>query len=186
METKEGGSPNSEPVEALRRYSSGANPIRRVNAPSIALQTPLHPWVSLCPARIKKEPIARPSHHWHPPTCRSGFNLEQVSHETVVFHCVLNWTSSRRMAGGKHSKNVAVLDMRRNTFSLRDRAEAEQLNSQMKVNLPRFKGSVDIYIPEADQDQEEYLATVRVWRLGFGYNLHRILGWKKQLWVLPQ
>jgi len=113
------------------------------------------------------------------------------------------------MPVGKRRNDVALLDLKKDTFGLLDRIAAEQRKShptlsspshsppihsltiarfpvepQSKVNLPRFRGSVEIYITEADQDQEGYLARVHVWRLGFGYNLRRILGWKQQLWVL--
>ncbi|KAK4207026.1 hypothetical protein QBC37DRAFT_434110 [Rhypophila decipiens] len=87
------------------------------------------------------------------------------------------------MTAIKRSNSVAVLDTKRNTFRVCDRAVAEKLHSQ-KVSLPRFKSSVHVYVNVRDQHKEEYLATVHVWRLGLGYNIERILGWSKELWVI--
>ncbi|KAI2783777.1 hypothetical protein F4815DRAFT_457875 [Daldinia loculata] len=83
--------------------------------------------------------------------------------------------------------NVAVLDPKRHKLVTLDRQKFEAIDKgplgvEQCVVLPRLNPVVDV--PVSGTAQNETIATVHLWRLGVKYNMDRLLGNSKQLYVL--
>ncbi|KAI1652682.1 hypothetical protein F4813DRAFT_304155 [Daldinia decipiens] len=83
--------------------------------------------------------------------------------------------------------NVAVLDPKRHRLVTLDRQKFAAIDkgpsgAEQCVDLPRLNPVVDV--PVSGPAQNETIATVHLWRLGLKYNMDRLLGNNKQLYVL--
>ncbi|KAH8894137.1 hypothetical protein GQ53DRAFT_744905 [Thozetella sp. PMI_491] len=81
---------------------------------------------------------------------------------------------------------VAVLDLKRHELRTLNREQASRGTGEKHetVTLPRWKRSTEVYLSEDGKSSREYVATVHMWRLGLGYNVHRMFGNTKKLYVL--
>jgi len=74
-------------------------------------------------------------------------------------------------------KKVAFLDTDKNEFITMEKKEAEMLPHIVTFDLPRFASKTDICEKNPkDKDEDRFLATLHLWRLGVNYNVKRWLG----------
>ncbi|KAI0844131.1 hypothetical protein F5Y00DRAFT_249425 [Daldinia vernicosa] len=83
--------------------------------------------------------------------------------------------------------DVAVLDPKRHKLVTLDRQKLAAIGkgpsgAEQYVDLPRLNPVVDVHV--SGTAQNETVATVHLWRLGLKYNVDRLLGNSKQLYVL--
>ncbi|KAK6949360.1 hypothetical protein Daesc_009435 [Daldinia eschscholtzii] len=86
-------------------------------------------------------------------------------------------------------KDIAVLDPKRHKLVKLDRKGFAAIDKgptgeEQCINLPRLNRTVDVPVPGVAQN--ETIATVHLWRLGLKYNVDRLLGNNKQLYVLRE
>ncbi|MCJ1373629.1 hypothetical protein MMC20_004857 [Loxospora ochrophaea] len=84
------------------------------------------------------------------------------------------------------SEKVAVLDTKNHRLSTLPKGDAESLgeSSYTKVTLPRWKSKKNVYINNESSKTKDYVATVHLNRLSFAYNVQRLFGNAKDLYVL--
>ena len=104
------------------------------------------------------------------------------------------------------SEKVAVLDTKNHRLSTLPKGDAESEmitilsaipssncpsmkiglgeSSYTKVTLPRWKSKKNVYINNESSKTKDYVATVHLNRLSFAYNVQRLFGNAKDLYVL--
>ncbi|KAI6083850.1 hypothetical protein F4821DRAFT_262586 [Hypoxylon rubiginosum] len=83
---------------------------------------------------------------------------------------------------GDSNEVVAVLYMKQRILSKVDKNLVEAEKSD--IDLPRWKRIVDV--PSPDGERGDVRATVDLWQLGIGYNMSRMLGNRKKLYVVTR
>jgi hypothetical protein len=84
----------------------------------------------------------------------------------------------------KHKRTVAFLDTGNNDFRTMERKHAEKIPHTVIVSLPRFASKTDICEKDSkDKEEDQFLATLHLWRLGLSYNLGRWLRPSSEIYV---
>jgi hypothetical protein len=86
--------------------------------------------------------------------------------------------------GFKPRETVALLDTRSNNLRTMDKREAENIPHTIVVNLPRFARKTDIR--EDSEEEDQFLATVHLWRLGLNYNVKRWMKPSSEIYVVKK
>ncbi|KAI1464014.1 uncharacterized protein F4812DRAFT_468180 [Daldinia caldariorum] len=86
-------------------------------------------------------------------------------------------------------RDIAVLDPKRQKLVKLDRKKFAAIDkgptgAEQCIDLPRLSPIVDVTVPGAAESQT--IATVHLWRLGLKYNVDRLLGNNKQLYILRE
>ncbi|KAI0161745.1 hypothetical protein GGR52DRAFT_561010 [Hypoxylon sp. FL1284] len=79
--------------------------------------------------------------------------------------------------------DVAVLYLKQRTLKKVDKNIVEEQGT-IEMDLPRLHRIV--YIPSPDAEVGHIRATVDLWHLGIGYNMNRMLGNSKKLYVVSR
>ncbi|OCT52110.1 hypothetical protein CLCR_09354 [Cladophialophora carrionii] len=67
-----------------------------------------------------------------------------------------------------------------------DKREAENIPHTIVVHLPRFASKTDIREGSKDPSDDQFLATVHLWRLGLNYNVKRWMKPSSEMYVVKK